>query len=134
MTEAPTTRPRIVTPAGEVLTWASEPRNANHQTLMHCGGCDTDLSSVAIIRLAYTFRQCHCGTPEYPHLVEQLWHRTCLPRSGKPERPERETILNEVAAALAAHGQQFKSLAGDAIRRKAYADAAALVRKMAGNA
>lgn len=123
-------RPRVVTPAGEVFTWTSEPRNANHQNLMRCGECDTDLNVAVTVTLACTFRQCACGTPEHPHLVEQLWHRTCLPRSGKPERPEREAILNEAADALTERGKQFHGLAGDAIRRKAYGDAAAFIRKM----
>lgn len=37
-----------------------------------------NLGAVGITKLAYTFKECSCGTPSYAHLVEQLWHRTCL--------------------------------------------------------
>ena len=34
-----------------------------------------DLVRVALVKLAYTYETCSCGSPGYPHLVEQLWHR-----------------------------------------------------------
>ena len=43
-----------------------------------CPGCRADLTRVAVVELAYVFDVCECGTPDYPHLVEQLWHREHL--------------------------------------------------------
>lgn len=127
MTDAPP-RPRVVTPAGEVFTWGTLPRHANHQNLMNCGACGTGLRTVAMVTLAMTYRQCDCGTPEYPHLVEQLWHRGCLPQSGPPERAQ---VLLEAAKAVEQRSVMFRAQAGDQIRRKAYRDIGQWLRKMA---
>lgn len=43
-----------------------------------CPGCEEDCSTTGIVHLAYTFRTCACGNPDFPHLVEQLWHLACL--------------------------------------------------------
>ena len=40
--------------------------------------CGLDLMAVGIVALAYVFEVCTCATYDYPHLVEQLWHRDCL--------------------------------------------------------
>lgn len=44
-----------------------------------CPPCKADMTKVGLPQIAYTFETCECGTPDYPHLVEQLWHRACLP-------------------------------------------------------
>jgi hypothetical protein len=46
-----------------------------------CPGCGAELARVGLTALAYTFEACTCGSPDYDHLVEQLWHRSCL-RAG----------------------------------------------------
>jgi hypothetical protein len=52
----------------------------NHPGRARCPGveCGLILEAVALQHLAYVFETCQCGTPEYPHLIEQLWHRDCL--------------------------------------------------------
>lgn len=42
-----------------------------------CPECQGDCSKTAIDELIYTFELCSCGNPEYPHLIEQLHHRSC---------------------------------------------------------
>lgn len=50
----------------------------HHDRGRKCPGCAADLATCAITHLAYVFDVCDCGTPNYAHLIEQLWHRDCL--------------------------------------------------------
>lgn len=43
-----------------------------------CPVCQEDLSSVGINRLCITFDLCECPEADYPHVVEQVWHKACL--------------------------------------------------------
>lgn len=44
-----------------------------------CPGCQKPLAAVGINRLAYTMDVCTCRTTaEYDHVVEQVWHKSCL--------------------------------------------------------
>lgn len=61
----------------------------NHRwdaTRSTCPGCgNPDLMRTGITDLAYVFEVCTCRrNSTYDHLVEQLWHRTCLTTSGCP--------------------------------------------------
>lgn len=49
-----------------------------HRPLAACPACGEDCSTTGITKLAYSFESCDCGTPEYVHLVEQIWHRSCF--------------------------------------------------------
>ena len=53
-------------------------RQDRHTIFQNCPVCGEDVSKIAIIKLVYTHAICECGTPEYPHLVEQLWHKGCF--------------------------------------------------------
>lgn len=55
-----------------------------HGKRQFCPGCNVDLMRVGIPELAYVFNVCTCGSPEYSHLVEQLWHFQCLTKSVEP--------------------------------------------------
>lgn len=57
------------------LSWL----DPGHRTLGHCPVCTQDTtSSVGITGLAYLYKVCECGSPEHAHLVEQLYHQTCI--------------------------------------------------------
>lgn len=57
-----------------------------------CPGCEADVSIEGVVDLAYTFRTCECGTPDYAHIVEQLWHLACL----QGRRPDVEKAAASV--------------------------------------
>lgn len=99
----------------EHLTRAS----MSHRASRICPGCDADLAVVGLTQLAYTFGTCSCGTPEYDHLTEQLWHLRCAQTSPKaaeavavdlleaarwalprPSRVERRNIANRIGSFL----------------------------------
>lgn len=61
-----------------VITKVESHYTPRHQHFAVCPGCGADLMTAAIVDIAYTFATCECGKPEYPHLVEQLWHRNEL--------------------------------------------------------
>lgn len=72
---------RVIT-AVAPLSWL----NVNHRQLSVCPGCGAGgLSTTGLVDLGYEFVVCECGTPDYPHLVEQMWHRNHMGR-------DRETI------------------------------------------
>jgi hypothetical protein len=71
----------ITNPTGNDLILHWHLANHYNQSRM-CQGCQVDCSRVALIKLAYVFRVCECGTPEYSHLIEQIWHRTCLQKEA----------------------------------------------------
>ncbi len=82
------------------LSWLSR----GHRLLASCPGCgQAGLSTTGIDKIGYTYEVCECGTPEYPHMVEQLWHRTHM--TGQPADQvvwtTRRATLEEVAADLA---------------------------------
>jgi hypothetical protein len=64
--------------ADRQITWAE--RGFAWHTGSHgvCPVCREELKTTAITKLAYTFEVCHCPDETYPHLVEQLWHRSCF--------------------------------------------------------
>lgn len=71
---AETLDPSVVR-AGEefLILWQNtHPRSRN------CPTCRVDLSTTGLQQLVYTFEVCGCGNPEYDHLIEQLWHRSCF--------------------------------------------------------
>jgi hypothetical protein len=78
-------------PRGLDLLGYLDRHQMSHQAGRICPGCGDDLAVVGLTRLAYTFRTYDCGTPEYPHLVEQLWHLTCL-QEGPPDEATRELL------------------------------------------
>lgn len=43
-----------------------------------CPPCGERVDTEAITNLVYTFERCDCGTPDFTHLTEQLWHRGCF--------------------------------------------------------
>lgn len=49
-----------------------------HDAARTCPGCGADLSTTALVKLAYVFTGCDCDRIEYGHLYEQLWHIDCL--------------------------------------------------------
>lgn len=49
-----------------------------HQYSNICPKCQEDLSRVALTKVVSTFESCDCGDPEFTHLVEQSWHKTCF--------------------------------------------------------
>lgn len=49
-----------------------------HTIFQNCPVCGEDVSKIAITKLVYTHTTCECGTPEYRHLIEQLWHKWCF--------------------------------------------------------
>lgn len=60
----------------------------HHPQANTCPGCGVGKlnTTVGITRVGYTFEVCSCreGTHTFDHLIEQLWHRDCLTRSGCP--------------------------------------------------
>lgn len=55
----------------------------DHRALRNCPRCGEDCSTTSITKTAYTFESCDCdaSTATHSHLVEQLWHRTCISQS-----------------------------------------------------
>lgn len=84
------------TGADLIERWAS--RGHGHRFARECPACGDDLAAVGIIHLAYVHETCDCGTTEHDHLVERLWHLTCLVDKGYPviER----TLLRDAMRAL----------------------------------
>lgn len=62
---------------GAVLRRRLENRGG-HKRSSTCGGCGENLMRTGLPALAYTFESCTCGSHEYSHLIERLWHRDCL--------------------------------------------------------
>jgi hypothetical protein len=90
------------------MSWLSP----NHQLLETCPGCGQKLSTVGLHKLAYVFDVCECGTPEYPHLVEQLWHRQHIGRTAEPiAATARREVLGEVIALLMKEARKPESAA-----------------------
>lgn len=58
----------------------------NHPSAGFCPVCKEDCKTIGIPSLLSTWETCECGKPEYPHLVEQLWHRDCYNKRSKGER------------------------------------------------
>lgn len=56
------------------------PWRDNHPRDKHsiCPACQADCNRVALVDLVYAFEPCDCPTVSYTHLVERLWHRTCI--------------------------------------------------------
>jgi hypothetical protein len=51
-----------------------------------CPVCERDCMGSALPNLVYTFETCTCPAVPYPHLTEQLWHRTCFQNACLPQR------------------------------------------------
>lgn len=58
-----------------IVSWTG--RN-KHPAASVCAGCGEDCATTVITHLAYLHERCECGTPDYTHLVEVLWHTGCL--------------------------------------------------------
>lgn len=136
--------------AGPVLDWLAHARSDTHRAALRvCPACGTDLRATALITLAMTYRVCECGTPDYGHLVEQLWHRTCVP-AAPPGRHREQALLDAVAAVTALSGglalrrprtpadQRTRAAAADRrvedAERRAYRDIIDRLRRMAADA
>ncbi len=61
-----------------VQKWIGREGAHEHRQAGECPMCYQDVTTIGITGLVYTFETCDCGTPEYDHLVEQLWHRECF--------------------------------------------------------
>jgi hypothetical protein len=59
-----------------VVRWILDREHYNQAHKCPVDGEDT--LSTTLVKLAYVFRTCNCGTPDYAHLVEQLYHLKCL--------------------------------------------------------
>lgn len=70
---------------GAVLHRRLENRS-EHKRSTTCGGCGVDLMRTGLPALAYTFESCSCGSPNYTHLIERLWHRRCLAAEALDEQ------------------------------------------------
>lgn len=73
--------PELITIDHLLRTLARTYLDGTHGKQAACPADGENLGAVGITELAYTFEVCACGTPEYSHLVEQLWHRACLART-----------------------------------------------------
>ena len=65
----------VVVPTGAdlVRTFAHD-----HPRRAICPRCEQACCRVGLGQLAHTFESCRCTRTDYPHLMEQIWHRTCL--------------------------------------------------------
>jgi len=81
------------------MSWLSY----SHDRLDTCPGCgQANLSIAGLTGLGYEFVVCECGTPEFPHLVEQMWHREHMGRDGETiAATVRRDTLHEVMQTLA---------------------------------
>lgn len=75
-------------PTAAVLKWL----DAKHGSLKHCPTCGENCSTTGLTKIAYYFTTCECGEPEYPHLVEQLTHLSCLASDGAIEPATRAML------------------------------------------
>ena len=55
-----------------------ELRDYHRDSQRVCPKCGEDCGRVALVKLAYVFATCNCEQADYSHLVEQVYHRTCL--------------------------------------------------------
>src|SRR4051794_27009478 len=99
-----------LTGADLIPTWLSGP--TQHARFGNCPGCGQDCTTTGITHLAYPFRECECGTPEYPHLIEQRWHLACL----QGRRPELDRAAASVLYHLDEPSQRGKQAAIEALR------------------
>jgi SOS-response transcriptional repressor LexA len=53
-----------------------------HKAARYGPPCGQDMAVIGLPSILYTYETCSCGTPEYDHLIEQLWHRGCFVDSG----------------------------------------------------
>lgn len=63
-----------------------------------CPKCSEDLTTTALMDLAYRFETCECFRHEYPHLFEQMWHLACL--SDAAPEIHHDQLLRDLAYAL----------------------------------
>jgi hypothetical protein len=64
-------------------------RGMSHALEQPCPNCNQDCMNTAMVDLVYTYEVCSCAEfPQYPHLVERLWHRQCFinARGALPSR------------------------------------------------
>ncbi len=59
------------------------PRSHRYAPTCECGA---DVRRAPIVNLVYTFEVCRCGSPDFDHLVERLWHRKCFVTSEQTLR------------------------------------------------
>lgn len=63
----------VTTGADLILSW-----DRRHRIATVCPRCADPVMTVAMVNLVYTHEVCSCGTPNYAHLVETLYHRACF--------------------------------------------------------
>lgn len=68
--------PRRPTGADLVSQWTHD-----HPRRTVCPRCETDCCRTGLHKLVYTFETCDCDAAQYPHLMEQIWHRACLAKA-----------------------------------------------------
>jgi len=52
-------------------------RPSDFHTGLECPGCGESCARVALVQLLYLWEPCQCSQVNYPHLSEQVWHRSC---------------------------------------------------------
>lgn len=57
-----------------IKTWNHSEKHPHGYRCPTCGGN----TNIAVDKIAYTFTVCRCDVVEYDHLVEVIYHRTCL--------------------------------------------------------
>jgi hypothetical protein len=50
----------------------------HHAVRESCPGCGENVMRTGITHLVYDFGVCSCSEWDYEHLVERIWHRSCV--------------------------------------------------------
>lgn len=53
-------------------------RHNGHQRSRSCPTCLGAVLTIGVTKIVYVFEVCKCGNPDFDHLVEVLYHRSCL--------------------------------------------------------
>lgn len=84
-----------------------------------CPSCGENCRTVGIPHLAYTYEECDCGEPDFEHLIEQLWHRNCLPLSGSEGELKADLVASlRIAADQATRGREVLQKVLDVIQKE----------------
>jgi hypothetical protein len=73
-----------------------------------CPRCGASTWNVGITSLAYTFEVCVCDLADYPHLTEELWHRSCLAEGIVTAGSAEETVLGVQRLLEASAGNPYR--------------------------
>lgn len=63
---------------GEELVEALSRFGPHHPRSLDCPYCGKSVGREALTVLLYAFERCTCERETTPHLIEQVWHRTCF--------------------------------------------------------